>query len=386
MNALNGQRIASTAAGNVSFDDAERIFLRHHYEQVDQPMPLSYDKKNPLMTSAEILLGSEDAARELDGDLTESLAFSGIDRRHLLTGEGYLPLHRVIDFLNHAAESLGCDNFGLLVAKHQPPARFAMMGQLIRFSPTLGDAIVDAIRFAILNSQYSSWNIQQSGQAMTLRRQTRATYDADISQLQTLALALVHKAIRAICQRRVTVSQVTFSHREPADVKQVQAFFEAPVLYDQPSTAIVLPVSELAIRIPTADEQVHRLLVAHLESLAGATTTELDTVERLRLELRQTVGSRRCTLEGVSQAWGVHPRGLQRQLRELGTSFRDLLCDVRQELAEEYLRNSSIPVLELADILGYRNASAFSRAFKQRTGVAPDHWRGKQAGREAVAK
>ena len=166
----------------------------------------------------------------------------------------------------------------------------------------------------------------------------------------------------------------------------MKAFFGAPVLFDQPFNGLVIPNAELASRIPTADTQVHALLVAHLEELASANAAEMGVVDRLRWELRQTVGSRRCTLEGICQSWGTQPRGLQRSLREHGTSFRELLCEVRQELAEEYLRNSSVSVLELADLLGYRNASAFSRAFKQRTGIAPDYWRIKHAGTSPVAK
>lgn len=349
-------------------------------------MPQRYDKNNPLMTSAEILLGSEEAARELGGSLEASLEYSGVTRAQVLTGEGYVPLHRVVTFLNHAAEALDCENFGLLVARHQPPVRFAMIGQLVRFAPDLGHAISDAIRFSILNSQYSVWDIQRNEQTITLRREARLQLDQSVNQMQTLALAVTYKAMNAICQRSINLAQVAFSHRQPALPEKVQAFFGAPILYDQPFTGLVLPNAELATPIATADTQVRRLLLAHLEGLAAAGVEDLDVVERLRRELRQTVGSRRCTLEGVCQSWGIHPRGLQRRLRERGTSFRDLLCDVRQELAEEYLRNSSIPVLELADILGYRNASAFSRAFKQRTGVAPDNWRGNLPAHDYVTK
>ena len=349
-------------------------------------MPQRYDKNNPLMTSAEILLGSQEAARELGGSLEASLEYSGLTRAQVVTGEGYVPLHRVVTFLNHAAEALGCENFGLLVARHQPPVRFAMIGQLVRFAPDLGHAISDAIRFSILNSQYSVWDIQRSDQTITLRREVRVQLDQSVNQMQTLALAVTYKAMNAICRRKINLAQVGFSHRQPALHEKVQAFFGAPILYDQPFTGLVLPITELATPIATADAQVHRLLLAHLEGLAPAGAEELDVVERLRRELRQTVGSRRCTLEGVCQSWGTHPRGLQRRLRERGTSFRDLLCDVRQELAEEYLRNSSIAVLELADLLGYRNSSAFSRAFKQRTGVAPDNWRGNLAANETVTK
>tara|TARA_R100001480_G_scaffold10618_1_gene19095 strand:+ start:7968 stop:9086 length:1119 start_codon:yes stop_codon:yes gene_type:complete len=353
----------------------QRTFLRQYYGWRLPALPQRYDKNNPVMTSAEILLGSETAAEELKGSLDASLRFSGISRTQVRTGEGYLPLHKVVMFLNHAAEVLACDYFGLLVAKHQPPVRFAMMGHLVRFAPDLGRAIADGIRFSILNSQYSIWDLQPGENTMTLRREARVQIDQGISQMQTLGLAVTYKAMNAVCQRRIALTQVTFSHQPPVGHEKVQAFFAAPVLYDQPFTSLVFPNTELATPIPTADPQVHALLQAHLEDLAGTNHSELDLVQRLRRELRQTVGSRRCTLEGVCQSWGIHPRSLQRHLRERGTNFRNVLQDVRQELAEAYLRNSAISVLELADLLGYQNASALSRAFKHRIGIAPDHWR-----------
>ena len=127
--------------------------------------------------------------------------------------------------------------------------------------------------------------------------------------------------------------------------------------------------------IPTADANVYQLLKSHLQDLTQANDAEPSLEQRLRRELRQTVGSNRCTLGAIAQNWGVHERELQRRLKASGTSFRLLLNDVRQELAEQYLRNSSISVLELSDMLGYSNASAFSRAFKASAGISPDHWR-----------
>jgi AraC-like DNA-binding protein len=372
-------KLASGWVLRIPFSDTPRTFLRQIQHFRGDHVPQRYDKNNPLMTSAAILLGSEEAAHELGGDLAASLQYSGLSRGQIATGEDFVPLHKVVTFLNHAADSLGCEHFGLLVAKHQPPVRFAMLGQLVRFSPDLEQAITDAIRFSILNSQYSIWCIERNEQTMTLIRQVRGHLDMGLSQLQTLALAVTYKAMSAVCQRKVALSQVVFSHGSPVSHDKVKAFFGAPVLFDQPFNGLVIPNAELATRIPTADAQVRGLLSAHLEELALGNAAELDVVERLRRELRRTVGSRHCTLEGVCQSWGTHPRGLQRSLRERGTSFRDLLSDVRQELAEEYLRNSSVAVLELADLLGYRNASAFSRAFKQRTGVAPDYWRARQA-------
>jgi AraC-like DNA-binding protein len=331
------------------------------------------------MVSAELLLGSLEAARELGVDLTDTLAASEISLQQVQSGDGFLPLHRVVAFLNDAAARSRCEHFGLLVGKHQPPARFAMVGQLIRFSATLEGAIDDAIRFALLNSEYSAWTLErEEGFAMLVRR-TRVAYDAPMMQMQTLAVVLVYKAIVALCGRKVPLRQVLFTHRRPARPDRLEAYFGAPVRFNQNFTGLVLAESELRSPIPTHDANVHRLLTAHLESLAAGCSRDEDLVTRVRHHIKQTVGSRHCNLDGICRRSGIHPRALQRALHEQRLTFRQLLHDVRQELAEDYFRNSSLSVVELSDLLGYSNASAFSRAFKQRTGMSPQHWKERHA-------
>ena len=71
----------------------------------------------------------------------------------------------------------------------------------------------------------------------------------------------------------------------------------------------------------------------------------------------------------------MHPRTLQRELRRSGYLFKQLLTDTRVELARTYLRESDLPLYEIAELLGYRNESAFSRAFKTQFGLSPLKWR-----------
>ena len=247
-------------------------------------MPNLYDKNNPLTTSAEILLGSENAAEEHNIDLDASLVASGLSRDQIASGEGYLPLHKVVAFLNHAAAASQRGSFSLAVAKHQPPLRFAMTGQLVRFAPTLGEAISGAIRFSILNSQYSIWALSEDEEKTILKRETRVQLQQSTSQLQTLALALTYKAMMAICQRRIPLSQVTFSHRKSEAHDELHSFFDAPILYNHSETSLVFPKMALEYAIPTANPQVYRLLWSHLERLAATNFEHLDLIERLRLD------------------------------------------------------------------------------------------------------
>lgn len=338
-------------------------------------MPNSYNKTNPLMMSAEFLLGSVQAAQEIGADLQPALDLSGIKPHHVTTGEGFLPLHKIVAFLNDMAERYQCPHFGLLVAKHQPTARFAIFGQLIRFARDLREAIEDSITFSLLNSEYTLWELVREQGSVTLIRRTRVNYDAPMLQMRSVAMAVIYKAMTGICQQPVELLQVNFDLAPPPRPERWQQFFGCRVLFNQRETSLSLPHRALDTTIPTADAEVHRLLAAHLRNLSEGLASEADVVARVRHKIRETVGSKHCHLERISDLWGVHPRSLQRSLQAHGTSFRALLLDVRHELAEDYLRQTSISVTELSDILGYRNTSAFSRAFKAHAGIAPGHWR-----------
>lgn len=345
-----------------------------------------YDKSNPVMMTASYLRGSIDAADKLGGSIDAALSTSGLTRQQLIDGEDLLPLHAVVTFLNQAADDLQCDTFGLELVEQQSTDSLSHIGKLVRFASTFGQAIKDALRFNILSSEYSDWRLVDAEGIATLERHTRVHYDAPLAQMQMLSVAIVHRALRALMQRNIDLKQVCFTHTCPSRADHVEQFFNAPVLHNATFNGLVFADSELSEPVPTADPAIHRLLCEHLGALASSRSPELNTLTRLRDTLRREIGSEHCSLQSVSQSWGIHPRRLQRKLQESGTNFREVLRDVRLELAQNYLRDSSIAVVELADILGYRNASAFSRAFKHNTGLAPEPWRRAESQPNRVAK
>lgn len=62
---------------------------------------------------------------------------------------------------------------------------------------------------------------------------------------------------------------------------------------------------------------------------------------------------------------------LQRRLRNEGWRYQQLLDQVRNRLALEYLYGTQLPVSEIADLLGFNNAANFRRAFKRWSGDTP---------------
>lgn len=77
----------------------------------------------------------------------------------------------------------------------------------------------------------------------------------------------------------------------------------------------------------------------------------------------------------VAATLHLSPRTFQRRLARDGTSFRALLDEVREQLAEELLMTGGLPVTEVAHRLGYVETSSFSQAFRRWKGVGPREWR-----------
>jgi len=115
------------------------------------------------------------------------------------------------------------------------------------------------------------------------------------------------------------------------------------------------------------------LLKEYLESRYHV--DEQDFVSSVKAHIGNCLASGRSDIGYVAAQLGFQPRTLQLRLKEQGTTFSDLLRDVRLELAETLLKQSDLSMTEIADRLGYRELSAFSRAFKAHCGMAPKTFR-----------
>ena len=78
-----------------------------------------------------------------------------------------------------------------------------------------------------------------------------------------------------------------------------------------------------------------------------------------------------CSREEVARLTLLSQRTLQRRLAEAGTSFQDLRDRVRADIALKYLRQSSLQAAQIAEILGYSEPAAFTRAFRRQHGLTP---------------
>ncbi|MEM7074738.1 MAG: helix-turn-helix domain-containing protein [Pseudomonadota bacterium] len=102
---------------------------------------------------------------------------------------------------------------------------------------------------------------------------------------------------------------------------------------------------------------------------------ESPMTHRVRASLLEALATTDPTIAHVTARLNISKSTLQRRLREEGTSFQDILDTTRLELAMRYLKSSFMSNQQIAHLLGYRDTSAFQRAFRKWTGTTPQKLR-----------
>ena len=188
-------------------------------------------------------------------------------------------------------------------------------------------------------------------------------------------LAALLAACREMVGAPVTPLLVQLSYREPADVKEYERFFGAPLEFGALASSFLLRSEDMARRLAMAD----KTLAGYLETLAdqklASVGAERSLSERVRRTLWAELSERTPDLDAVARALGMSARTLQRQLHREGVTFAKLLEELRRELAPALLRDGQHGVSEVAFLLGYEDPSAFRRAFQRWFGSSPRSFR-----------
>ena len=132
--------------------------------------------------------------------------------------------------------------------------------------------------------------------------------------------------------------------------------------------------SVLDLPLPQADEHTTAVAQAQCRELLARRHARAGVAGRVRDQLMARAADP-PDLGQVAAALNVSDRTLRRRLAGEGVSFRGLLDEIREQLAEELLVTGGFSVAEVAERLGYLEVSSFSQAFRRWKGVGPRAWR-----------
>ncbi|RIV82601.1 AraC family transcriptional regulator [Aurantiacibacter xanthus] len=342
------------------------------------PKPKSEFGTIRLMFLTPLLDVLSDVGKRIDPLLREH----GMFRSQLETPYEVVPLHRYVALLETAAARFDRPYLGLEMGASFGLTDLGPFYALLRASGNLRGAL-DCL--ALFQSRLQSRTLFHSRKdAETSTYVYRIEEERVWPRTQDSEFALsgyVHIA-RELVSPKWAPREVHFEHAIDGRRERLEDYFRAPVLGNQLTNGIVIDNDDLdagfATSIPSEDHKLRTILEWHLLDLMGPEAAPSESFVSLTRDIiSRWLGRTHIDCATVAAELKLSERSLRRRLTEEGTSFRELLQDARKERAQTILSKPGISLAVAAEQLGYSDAAAFSRAFKEWTGFSPGRFPGK---------
>lgn len=311
--------------------------------------------------------------RELGFDPALLFAEADFDPGLLRDPESTIPYRRIAALLAHCVDRTGHPDLMLLVAQRCDFSVLGIVGLLARHSPEVGVALRTTIERLHLHDRGAVATLELGGAFAMLGY---SIYERDVegsNQVHLLAMGIAHRLMQGLCGGQWHATEVHLPVRRPRSEAPFRRFFGAPLRFNAERAALVFPAEALSRSVPGADPAVRKALAALADELEREGSRDVGA--SVRRALRSMLVAGRATEAGVAAAFSMHRRTLNRRLQGAGTTFRRLLEETRFDVARQLLRDTDAAVDQIASGLGYSGATAFGRAFRRWSGLAPQAWR-----------
>lgn len=308
--------------------------------------------------------------RQFGTDPAPVLAAAGIEESALAHSDNTIPYAAFCRLLDEAARRSGCMHFGLLAGQAWHLSTLGLVGELVRHSATVGEGLRAAIVYHHLNSQGGVAFLHERAGVAEFGYASYHRVVRGVSQIHDGVLATLVNFMRELCGAAWVPTEVLLAHAPPADPSPYRRLFRCPVRFDCELNTLRFGAHWLQRSVEGADPATLRALQRQADALSRP-----DLIDKLRRSLRVLLLTGIASGDAAAEVLAMHRRTLNRRLKVLGTTFRDVLEDVRHDAACELLGATQLPLDDVAAALGYAGVSPFSRAFRRRTGKAPGQWR-----------
>ena len=187
-------------------------------------------------------------------------------------------------------------------------------------------------------------------------------------------LALITRICHMLYGDKFWLSGVNFRREKPKSIKPYFQFFGCSMEFGQAQNQLLIPLSIVDETLEGAHPGL-ALLNDKLLMHRLANIDRNDIVARVRATLVEQLPDGDTTDESVAKALHMSTRTLHRKLRSSNRSYRSVVVETRQQLASHYIKDMTLTLTEISLLLGFSEASSFTRAFKNWTDSTPTQMR-----------
>lgn len=252
--------------------------------------------------------------------------------------------------------------------------KYGTYGFAIMSSSDMGAALELFLRYGQTFLQSCSWQRSVGKDEIILRLQQNTGTSYQKMLVTELAFSQIHLQSKLLVARPAEGVRVQLSYPKPAHFGVYEQTWPFQMEFDQEHTQFFIPDQWLRQRVRTGDPTTNVLFSQQCEELVNGMAEVDETAAIVRRLLIHSAG-KFLSISEVAEQLYVTERTLRRRLAAEGTDFRTIFDDIKNTLALNYLRKTSLSVVEIADLLNYTEATNFHRAFQRWNSTTPADYR-----------
>ncbi|HTN82318.1 MAG TPA: AraC family transcriptional regulator ligand-binding domain-containing protein [Sorangium sp.] len=280
-----------------------------------------------------------------------------------------------------AAERESGPLYGLRAAEAMRPGALDVIDYMMSSSATCGAALTRLIRYAPLLGNAARLSLSCHGDVMKIR------YDCPGGLAETVefSFAIIVLRLRALARSGSAVERgdihprsISFCHSRRGDLDFYARIFGAPIHFHQHSNELVLRRGLFEAPVETSDPRLLNILEdcanASLERVQPTPMPSTCLAEQELSAIRECVRSAMRegspSIYSTAKLLGMSPRTIQRRLQEHGTSYREIVHEIRAALMAEVLSSEQPTRSRLAQVLAYSSERSVDRAYRRMSAEA----------------
>ncbi|WP_426330056.1 AraC family transcriptional regulator ligand-binding domain-containing protein [Pedobacter sp. R-06] len=316
------------------------------------------------------------------------LRLSNLTLKELTGSKASLTSKQIDDvWLNVLAMSKD-DMFGLHFGESLQLQALGIVGEIIKTSKTVGEALTNAAPLSHLITPSVELKLIRNDHYFSIRFiPVNPNWHQNIIDIQIvdLLMVLVIHELDGLLFKKLRPSSVSFSR----SLDDLDEYERVPRCRPEPnakSNQISFDIIYWDERIITSNHEHQKVLLVEADLWQGNNIADRSLKERVYNYIRENSYLKMISLEDIACNFNLSKRTLQRKLREEDINFQQLTDEARKNLALMYLKENSFLLKEISSMLGYNELSAFMRAFKRWTGMAPARYQKKSRGQQWITK
>lgn len=310
---------------------------------------------------------------------TALIEASGLGALDLSDPDGRTPLPLYVRALKAACERLGDTGFALRWAAQVGMADISILGLIMEASRTMGEAFLQLQRYERLAMAVDAprgapprYTLEMSGRRLFMI--DNAPPHQVVPELTEISFA------RLTCGPRRFLAQphvlgVEFTHARPAHGDLYDEVFQCPVQFSASRNALELHPETASWPVRQGSSYVFGVLTERGDRLLEDLAADKQVKDRILRWLVERMHTGELRADLAARELGFSRQTLFRRLKAEGTTYSDTLTAARRRASELYLQGGRTSVADIAYLVGFSDAAAFSRAFKRWTGMSPQAYR-----------